>query len=68
MGVWFLIKAWWAARRRSIDLEILWPICKTGANDIEHAKAAFAYHALNDPAWQTLGEAEILRRIDALEA
>jgi hypothetical protein len=68
MGIYWLIVEWWRARQRNIDLEVLWPICKTGANDIEHAKAAFAYHACSDPAWQTLGEAEILRRIDALEA
>lgn len=68
MGIVYLIAAWWHARQRAIDLELLWPICRTGAHDLDHAKAAFAYHALNDPAWQTLGEAEILSRIDALEA
>jgi hypothetical protein len=68
-GIYSLIVAWWRARQRKIDLEILWPICVTGAgDDIRHAKAAFAYHALKDPAWMELGDVEILRRIDALEA
>jgi len=62
------------ARRRDLDIQILWPICKQQANergderggDIDHAKAAFALHAFNDQAWLVLGEEEIKRRIDAL--
>ena len=38
---------WWA-RQRAIDLEILWPICKENARDLDHAKAAFAMHAFDD--------------------
>lgn len=53
-------------RRRQIDLQILWPTLKERARDLDHAKAAFAYHCLNDPAWQPLGEDEIMRRIEAL--
>ena len=67
MAVWAMIKGLWYARVRRIDLDVLWPICKAGANDLDHAKAAFATHAFNDPAWQALGEAEIFRRIDELE-
>jgi len=54
-------------RRRSLDLEILWPICKEQAQNMDHAKAAFAYHCYNDPAWKALGDDEIYRRIDALK-
>jgi hypothetical protein len=61
------VKKWWNARRRRIDMDILWPICLAGANDLDHAKAAFAYHAFNDPAWQELGEREIFNFIDKLE-
>ena len=67
MGLWRLVGDMWRARQRKIDMDILWPICCKGANDIDHAKAAFATHAFNDPAWQALGEAEIFRRIDELE-
>lgn len=58
---------WYNARRRAIDLEILWPICKEKATDLDHAKAAFAVHAFNDPAWMCLGHDEVYSRIDALQ-
>ena len=56
----------WRQRQRSIDLRILWPVCKEQADDLEHAKAAFAMHAFHDPAWVCLGDEEIKRRIDGL--
>ena len=34
--------------------------------DLDHAKAAFATHALHDEAWRALGEPEIIRRIEAV--
>jgi hypothetical protein len=58
---------WYDARRRRIDLDILWPVCKEHARDLDQAKAAFAIHAFNDPPWLSLGEDEIKRRIDELE-
>jgi hypothetical protein len=87
MAIVALILSWWRAYQRSIDLRLLWPICKQGAaerfvftplNDpddvkrrddqaLDYARAAFAVHAFNDPAWLTLGEDEIVRQIDALE-
>jgi hypothetical protein len=67
MAVWRLMRSWWRARQRRIDLDILWPICVRGANDLDHAKAAFAVHAFNDPAWLALGEDEMLDFIDRLE-
>jgi hypothetical protein len=60
------IVGWWRARQRSIDLQILWPACKDGARDLDHAKAAFAVHALHDEAWLHLGRAEVARRIGEL--
>jgi hypothetical protein len=57
---------WYDARRRRIDLEILWPSCKAQARDLDHAKAAFAVHAFNDDAWLSLSEDEIKRRIEEL--
>jgi hypothetical protein len=65
MGVWRLIVAWWHARQRRIDLDILWPICRREANDLDHAKAAFAVHAYHDPAWLELGD-ELFPFIDRL--
>lgn len=60
------LRHWWAERRRRLDLIILWPSCKKYASDLDHAKAAFAFHAFDDAAWQSLGNEEIARRIDEL--
>lgn len=68
MAVWALIRGWWRARQRRIDMQILWPICVQGANDLDHAKAAFAIHAFTDPAWLELGEDALFDAIDRLEA
>lgn len=46
-----MLRSWWWARQRATDLQILWPACKSIAPDLDHARAAFAYHAFNDPAW-----------------
>ena len=67
MAIWAFIRSLWRRRQRQIDLDILWPICVRGANDLDHAKAAFAVHAFNDPAWRELGE-ELFNFIDRLEA
>ena len=61
------IRNWWHARQRRIDMDILWPQCLAGARDLDHAKAAFAMHAFNDPAWQELGEDYIFKFIDNLK-
>jgi hypothetical protein len=66
MAVWRLIIGWWHARQRRIDMAILWPICRREANALDHAKAAFAVHAFNDPAWLELGEDAMLDFIDGL--
>jgi hypothetical protein len=66
--VFIALRKIWRAHQRSIDMDILWPICLKGANDLDHAKAAFAYHAFNDPAWRELGEDGIIDFIDRLEA
>jgi hypothetical protein len=68
MGIWALIVMWWRARQRDVDMEILWPICLREAGDLDRAKAAFAFHAMNDPAWLCLGEERLLAFIDRLEA
>ncbi len=61
------LKSAWYARLRRIDMKILWPECANQASDLDHAKAAFAVHAFNDPAWQILGEDRIKEFIDSLE-
>jgi hypothetical protein len=68
IAVWGLIRAWWYARQRRIDMEILWPCCVEGAHDLDHAKVAFAIHCFQDPAWLELGEKEIFHFIDRLDA
>lgn len=66
MTVFLALRAWWRARVRRLDLEILWPLCRAGARDIDYARAAFAIHAFNDPAWRELGEDELIAFIDRL--
>lgn len=61
-----LLQGWWYARCRKLDMEILWPTCVEQANDLDHAKMAFAVHAYNDPAWMFLGPDAIYRFIDEL--
>ena len=56
----------WHQHQRKTDLQILWPECKRHASDIDHARAAFAAHAFNDPAWLSLGTEEIFKRINDL--
>lgn len=56
------------AKRREFDLNILWPsCCEEAEGDLDVAKAAFAVHAFNDPAWQTLGDKAIFEAIDKLD-
>lgn len=66
MAVWRFILSWWHARQRRIDIDILWPICVHRANNLDHAKAAFAVHAFHDPAWLELGGNKIIAIIDGL--
>jgi hypothetical protein len=60
------IYEWFDGRRRKIDIEILWPMCKEQATTLDDARAVFAHHALHDSAWRRLGEAEIVKRIGEL--
>jgi hypothetical protein len=62
------IRSMWHAYQRRIDMKILWPVCVREASDLDHAKAAFALHCYNDPAWQCLGEDAVFEFIDKLEA
>lgn len=56
----------WHAQQRKIDMQVLWPTCVEQARDLNHAKAAFAAHAFNDPAWEFLGRDAIRDFIDNL--
>ena len=66
MSVLGWLRSRWYARLRKIDLDILWPSCRDQASSLDQARAAFAFHALHDPAWRHLGEPEALRIIDGL--
>jgi hypothetical protein len=48
-------------------MEMLWPTCVEQARDLAHAKAAFATHALNDPAWTFLGRNAVHQFINDLK-
>jgi len=61
------IRGLWWTRQRAIDLEILWPSCCEMAADLDHAKAAFALHAFNDPAWVVWYGDRLYSVIDQLE-
>jgi len=67
MNLFERLTNWWHARQRAIDMEILWPECCRQASDLDSAKAAFAMHAFNDPAWQHLGDKGIFMIIDSLQ-
>lgn len=56
------------ARRRRIDMDILWPQLLAQGRDLQHAKNAMVLHCLNDPAWQELGAQGTIDFIDSLEA
>lgn len=56
----------WHSRQRATDLQILWPVCKEKASDLDHAKVAFAYHAFNDDAWMCLSHDEVVKKIGEL--
>ncbi len=60
------IRQLWYRRLRRIDMEVLWPSCRRLAKDIDQARAAFACHAMHDPAWLSLGEDEVKAFIDEL--
>lgn len=60
------VRSWWRARVRRLDVEILWPLCRAGASDLDYAKAAFALHAFNEPAWRELGDEALIDFIDRL--
>jgi hypothetical protein len=64
--VWRAIVELWRARQRKLDVQLLWPLCKQSADDLDHAKAAFFMHAMSDPAWLCLSEEEIIAQIDQL--
>lgn len=49
-----LIRWWlryWRKGQRAADLKFLWPACKEIALTLDLAKAAFALHVYEDPAW-----------------
>jgi len=56
-------------KRRAIDTQIFWPACKRKAQSIASARAAFAYHAMNDNAWtRDMSENEIIAFVKELDA
>ena len=52
---------------RNTDMSTLWPVCKEHAKDLDHAKAAFFMHVINDPAWPYhYSEQELKEYVDKL--
>ena len=57
----------WHATNRKTDMLTLWPACKDHAESLDHAKAAFYFHASNDPAWTNhYTEEELIAYVDEL--
>ena len=67
MGLLGWVNACWYWRQRRVDLKILWPACVEQAPNIEEARAVFALHAYDDPAWLALPPEELTRRLHALK-
>jgi hypothetical protein len=57
----------WREAQRRVDLQMLWPSCKRHAPDLEHAKAVFYWHTMQDEAWTTdYTDTELIDFVDAL--
>lgn len=56
----------WHRRQRRYDALYLWPAMLREVVDLEHARAAFAYHASIDSAWKHLSAEKTLREMDEL--
>jgi len=62
----FLFK-YWRTLQRATDMDTLWPACKQHAEDLDHAKAAFYFHASNDTAWtKDYTKEELINFVDQL--
>jgi len=67
VSIFRALRNWWWSQQRAIDLRVLWPLCCENASSPDHAKAAFATHAFNDPAWvQFYGHDGLVAYIDGL--
>jgi hypothetical protein len=68
MAVWRLLRAWWRARTRRLDCELLWPSLVAAANgDVRWAQNGMLNHAMTDPAWcEEMNEVEIYQVIARL--
>jgi hypothetical protein len=70
------VREWWDAklrvareRQRSMDLQMLWPVCVDLSPDMTRARMAFAVHAFQDPAWTTdFSDEQLYQIIEALGA
>ena len=56
----------WDQRRRRIDLETLWPVCKKYSRDLNQAREAFLNHASCDIAWTRQMSFGQIKTIDQL--
>jgi hypothetical protein len=61
---WFF--RWYNARRRRIDIEILWPLLRARAESVIDAREAFLIHACIDCAWTALPYEERIKIIERL--
>ena len=61
---------WWrelhAARRRQLDINILWPVIRDRAQTLDMARDAFVVHVSIDDAWKGVSLSEIVRTVEKL--
>ena len=67
MGLLGWVNSLWYWQQRRDDLRNFWPVCLAAAQNIDEARAVFALHAYDSPAWLCLPPEELTRRIYALE-
>jgi len=67
MGLLGWVRAWQHARRRRLDLKTLWPAIVDRSRTLDEARACFAIHAYNSPAWLALAPVELTRTLHDLQ-
>jgi len=56
-------------KMRKLDVEIFWSACVAKSSNINEARAAFAYYAINESCWtRDMTEGEIVDYVKALVA
>jgi hypothetical protein len=55
-----ILRRWWRAYQRRLDVFWLWPSCKRAAPALHEAQQAFFMHTRVNPAWRDLDDIEAM--------